>query len=373
MKRDIYIFHYSMVFGGVEKMLIDIISNIDLTAFNVSLILFRGEGELLDKLPKGINVQIMYTPIKKKRNFFGIFYKLLSLILFTVNIFIWRLKLAKEIHKETLLVVMNIRFLLINMFVFSFSSRVIGWFHSHVICDKKTLFVLLNYKLFTKFDEIITVSKDCEIGLKEKFSSLKDKVSVIYNPIRIEKIQELSKQSIPYKDDFILSVGRFSNQKGFDILVKSYAKCLKLGMKEKLVIIGDGPLYEEVSLLIKKLGIEESCLLFGFDENPYRWMSKAKLFVLSSRYEGFGIVLAEAMACELPCVAFDCYSGPREVLLNGKCGMLVESGNEQKLSEAMLELCNDSVEQQKFKIEGLKRIVDFSIDNYMLVLEKKLL
>ena len=138
-------------------------------------------------------------------------------------------------------------------------------------------------------------------------------------------------QNIPV----IISVGRLSKEKGFDILIKAFEKVQK-DIDCRLVIIGDGPLKDELEELADELGIAEMVWMPGYDANPYKYVSKADVFVLSSFFEGLPNTLIEALAVGTPCVATSCKSGPKEILLDGEGGYLVDVGDDDAMAEALL-------------------------------------
>ena len=117
---------------------------------------------------------------------------------------------------------------------------------------------------------------------------------------------------IEYKE-FILHVGRFSPQKRHDILLKAFAQS---GLDCRLVLLGSGRDQDRQSIkrIAMDLGISDRVIMPGFSDNPYAWMKKARLFVLSSDFEGFSLVLVESLICGTPVISTDCPSGPSEIL-----------------------------------------------------------
>jgi glycosyltransferase involved in cell wall biosynthesis len=128
-----------------------------------------------------------------------------------------------------------------------------------------------------------------------------------------------------------------------------------------LVLVGQGPLQDELTALARELGISDRVVFAGWQENPFAWMANADLFVLSSRFEGFGNVVIEAMACGLPVVSTDCPSGPSEILAGGDTGILVPVGNARALADAMCAVLEDGNLRAQLADKSRRRVPEFDI------------
>lgn len=192
-----------------------------------------------------------------------------------------------------------------------------------------TLNVLIPY-LYNKADTIVAVSRDLmeehiEAGVKE------EKVKCINNFFEIERIRKMAEEStiadtIFAKYNVLVNVGRVANQKNQRFLVKLIKHLREQGRNEKLMILGDGDLKNELIVQARSSGLnvfvsgenelneEADILLMGAQHNPYQFVAKSKIFVLSSFNEGFPLVLGESLACGVPIVSVDCPTGPRELL-----------------------------------------------------------
>jgi glycosyltransferase involved in cell wall biosynthesis len=129
----------------------------------------------------------------------------------------------------------------------------------------------------------------------------------------------------------------------------------------RLVILGEGPLKEELIRTAANLGVDREVLLPGWRDNPFKYMSKAKVFVLSSDYEGLPNVLIEALACGVPVISTDCPSGPKEILEGGKCGIVVPVGDEEAMAEGIIRLLEDGPLRMELAMRGKERVRDFEI------------
>ena len=138
----------------------------------------------------------------------------------------------------------------------------------------------------------------------------------------------------------VLGVGRLTRQKGFDSLIPAF-DLVRHQTPAKLVILGDGEDRQALQGLVRRLKLDEVVDLPGYVQNPYAYMSRAAVFVLSSRWEGPGHVLIEALASGAPVVSTDCPFGPRDILLNGRAGLLVPVGDPGAMAAAILQVLQD--------------------------------
>lgn len=159
---------------------------------------------------------------------------------------------------------------------------------------------------------------------------------VIANPIDLRRITEGARASLAVAParPFVVAAGRLVRQKGFDILIRAFAAAAAARGME-LVLLGEGPLEAELRALAFDLGVGDRVRFAGFQSNPWAWFARARLFVLSSRWEGFGNVVAEAMACGAPVLVSDCDFGPREQVSHGESGWVFPSQDIGALSAAM--------------------------------------
>ncbi len=195
-------------------------------------------------------------------------------------------------------------------------------------------------KIYSNAVKIITVSKKIEEKVKSDYSY--SQLQTIYNPIDIENIAQQSQLPFEKEYEYILAVGRMNDSiKQFDKLIESYSKSDLPKQNIKLVFLGDGDLKINYELQAKQLGMENNILFKGKVSNPFVYMKNAKYVVLCSKNEGFPTVLIESLACETPVIAFDCFSGPSEIITNNENGILVENQNFDKLITAMNTLISD--------------------------------
>jgi len=235
--------------------------------------------------------------------------------------------------------------------------------------------ILIN-RLYNKSDLIISVSKAIVEDLKIHYK-IKSKQIVIYNPYDIKNIRKLSSENISVnidKNKSIITVGSLCKRKNHQMLINAFNKINKDNIK--LYILGKGE--EETSLkgLVKELKIEDRVIFLGYDNNPYKYLSKCGIFVLSSNSEGFPNVLAEAMICRCSVVSTDCLSGPREILApnsnikfqlldeieQAEYGLLTPINNQEKLKEALDLLLSDNRLRKQYIDKIDERIKNFRLE-----------
>ena len=161
----------------------------------------------------------------------------------------------------------------------------------------------------------------------------------------------------------VVAVARYSHEKGIDLLLQAWAKAEKLMADWRLDVFGDGD-RSAYECMVEELKIDSSrCQLHGLTNDVEREYVNSSLFVLSSRFEGFGMVITEAMACGLPVVAFDCPWGPRSIIANGVDGLLVENGNVELLASAMARLMGDEHLRRSMAEAGVRNVQRFGLDS----------
>ncbi|WP_158583493.1 glycosyltransferase [Salinisphaera sp. Q1T1-3] len=205
----------------------------------------------------------------------------------------------------------------------------------------------LSRRIYPALDGVVAVSNGVAEDVSEFAYINRRSVQTIYNPIPFDRVTRLATEAPGHEwlqDDaagpVIVSAGRLVAQKNYPLLLRSLAKLnARPGrqMPVKLLVLGDGPLKQDLMGLCRDLGIESEVDFLGWRANPYALMSRADVFCLSSDREGLGNVLIEALACGVAVVATDCPSGPREILADGLYGRLVPPRDVDALVAALVE------------------------------------
>lgn len=223
--------------------------------------------------------------------------------------------------------------------------------------------IRISFLLYPFSSKIITVSDEIANDLVKEYHISPKKITRIYNPIDLIEISKLSGDT-PNHDWFhnkdrpiIVNIGRLVPDKDHPTLIRAFALLIQR-IPARLLILGEGPERSNLIDLINKLGVSEYVELAGFQSNVFSFLKHSDLFVLSSKHEGFGLVIAEALACGTPVVSTNCKSGPAEILENGVYGCLTPVGSVIDLANAM----ESVILNGKRNIEGLNRAKDFSLE-----------
>jgi N-acetylgalactosamine-N,N'-diacetylbacillosaminyl-diphospho-undecaprenol 4-alpha-N-acetylgalactosaminyltransferase len=225
--------------------------------------------------------------------------------------------------------------------------------------------LLLIKSLFNKADLIISNSD----GVKKDLNSLINittKHISIPNPIDLAKVKNLTLKpevkKLEENIEYIISVGRLIPLKRNRDLLLAFSKIYQELSSVKLLFLGDGVLLEELKSYSESLGIKDKVVFLGNVDNPFYFLKKSKLFVMTSEIEGFPNVLIEAMACGLPVISSNCKSGPSEILEDNKYGILFEVGDTDILSENILKVMKDKKLQHYLAKQALKRANYYNVD-----------
>lgn len=348
MARNLVIYLPSFAGGGAERLHINLAPELIKLGYDVTFLVNLKEGALCDLLPP--NVKLVCLNARNTRESIIPLYRFL-----------------RE-HKPDILLcnlhVCNMAGLVMKLLPWV-RTKVIPSFHCTLSPIAKNNLSLSSrartffYRTMLNLSNaIVAVSK----GVSEDvalFTSLElSRFTVIYNPVITGSfLQQIESDQNPTSTEknarpIILGAGRFTKQKDFPTLISAFAR-VRARRDCRLVILGEGPLREELQDQIKALGLQDSVSLPGFIANPAASFCSADAFVLSSLYEGLGNVLIEALACGTPVVSTDCPSGPAEILENGKYGQLVPVGNAEAMAEAILSTLDNPLPKEMLRERGL--------------------
>jgi N-acetylgalactosamine-N,N'-diacetylbacillosaminyl-diphospho-undecaprenol 4-alpha-N-acetylgalactosaminyltransferase len=244
---------------------------------------------------------------------------------------------------------------------FIFNSPLIVTVHSFMTNLYFPKNKLLANSIYSHSYKIIAVSNAIEERISSRFNY--SNFQTIYNPIDFDFIESATKEDFSIDFKFILGVGRMQDSvKQFDVLINCYAASNLPKQNIKLVFLGEGLIQNDLKKQVAKLKMEDFILFKGKVANPFQYFKKALFTVLSSRNEGFPSVLLESLACETPVIAFNCFSGPSEIIQNQENGLLVENQNQEKLIHAMNEMVANEKLYYHCKQNSKQSVQRFSIE-----------
>jgi glycosyltransferase involved in cell wall biosynthesis len=223
-------------------------------------------------------------------------------------------------------------------------------------------------------DAVVSVSNQVADDLTTVVGLDKASVTTIYNPVVDNVLRTNAQESLEHTwfssqaVPVILGVGRLTEQKDFSTLMRAFAD-VRATREARLVLLGEGRLRADLEDLASKLDIQEDVDMPGFVENPFQYMARASVLVVSSEYEGLPGVLIQALACACPVLSTDCPGGSREILADGKYGPLVDVGDADGMAKAILAQLDSPTDKDVL----LGRAEDFSVaravDNYLALLD----
>lgn len=216
---------------------------------------------------------------------------------------------------------------------FSRQNQQLPWWYSRLMLQ-------LVRRFYPWANGIVAVSEGVADDLAQVAGIPRNRIQVIYNPIVTPELQDRAKEILdhpwfePSEPPVVLAIGRLTVQKDFSTLIQAFAR-VRRSHVARLLILGEGEERPELEALVRRLRLEQDVRMPGFVSNPFSYMDKASLFVLSSRWEGLPTVLVEALYCGVPIIATDCPSGSREILRDGQYGQLVPVGDVASLARAI--------------------------------------
>lgn len=358
-KKKILIRIGSLRHGGAEKVLATFLKKLPDDKYEIDLLLNLYSGKYLSEIPDWINViylnkgemittnRLQDIPVKAFRVMYQFVLKKFPKLLYATI-------LKNKKYDIEFAAIHGFRDEILNSPLKN--SKKIVWIHNDL---RKTHFH--NYtdneiRKFFGFDKIMVISQH----IQKDFESLaknedeKSRIVRVYNPLDTEEILQKAgreKEEVPNAVPIFVSVGTVFPQKGFDRLLKVHQKLLEEGFNHRLKIVGDGYDFENIKKLKSDLGVVDTADMTGFTDNPYPHFRNADFFVLSSRYEGFPTVLFEAITLKKKIIATE-VSGVREMLENGKLGLIVEN-SEQGIYDGMKKALENPESFDKY-LENMK-------------------
>ena len=340
-------------YGGAEKVAVNLANSYVEMGFNVELALFKKTGGYLSLLSKKVKV----IDLEIERTTFGLF------------------KLRNYISKSkpnliiSVIVEANI---LLGLVAFTLPNirTVFRQANTMDLIESKWLPIKVLYKILMKLtykqsNIVIANSEDTRDDLLKHKIVSKNNCKVISNPVLPFNVFELGNETITDEwlgnnNKIILNVGRLTYQKNQELLIRAMVEIIKYRSDVKLLILGEGELKSQLNQLIISLQLVNYVKIIPPVNNPFPYYRNSDLFVLTSRYEGFGNVLVEALAFGLNIVSTSCNGGPSRILANGKFGVLLDSQCPQELSKSIIQqLTSPLADKQTLR----KRASEYKAEN----------
>lgn len=331
--------------GGGEKVL-SILANYLIN--NDYLIEIVSLNEKKSNLNFSFNekIEIKYLNSKKKYNKYNKYLK----NYFYLNLFI------KKIKKKTIFISFGFYPNILLSFISNQNLIKIAYEHNSFNSINNILSLLRKF-CYKKFDRIICLTNYDYF----KLTTLNKNVTLIKNPFLL-KTNSITPKTYNDLKGFILTVTRFSYEKGIDLLLEIILNVSKLNSKIRFVIVGNGPLKDDFVKLIKFYNLEQSVFIFNFTENIDFFYKNASFYLMTSRSEGLPLSLIEAITFGLPAISFDCDSGPREIIVNNYNGYLIKCFDINIMVSQIIELNRNSKLRFTFSENSKKRSKMFDIN-----------
>ncbi len=395
--KPLAIFLPSLAAGGVGRVMLMLARRFVELGYTVDLILCQKTGEYLEQVPPGINIIALKPNSVWKGKFLSLwadpgslFDILLPILLtshppHTIRYLDSLIEYLRNQRPQVLLAAKtpsNIAALIAHR-LSKTGIRV-------VISERTTLTPIIKTKkkwrwrfissairrIYPWADAIITISHGVAHDLSTVTKISPQKMTTIYNPLPLELIREKAniQPAHPWftekESPIILGVGRLVPQKDFSTLLQAFQK-VRSTRPARLVILGEGRLRKNLEHQAKDLGIEHDVWMPGFVENPYAYLARSRVFVLSSAWEGLSNAILEALACGCPVVSTDCPSGPKEILDKGTYGPLVPVGDYHRLAEAILNTLHEPPNPDKLRGRAAEFDIQTIANQYLQTLRQE--
>ena len=358
--ETIAIFSPSLAIGGAERALVNLANAFADSKKKVHLLLAKAEGSLLSEVHPDVRVfdlgkkgvwgalPVLSCYLRTERPAI-----LLSTLSHANLIALWAVGLSRV---PTRVVITETTTMSVN---FASEPGI-----------KNKLIPQLARIFYRDADAIICLSRGMAVDLLEITGVSNDKVHIIYNPIVTADLLKKSQEHLshpwfaPSALPVVLAVGRLTAAKDYPTLLRAFALA-----REKrelhLIILSDGEQRLALEALVRQLGLANSVQMPGFVDNPYAYMARAAVYVLSSAWEGLSAVIVEALACGTAIVATDCKYGPAEVLENGRYGKLVPVGDPGAMAKAILETLDIQPDRTRLRQRSRDFTVEAVVQQYL--------
>ena len=349
-RRRLFLFRPNLGMGGADRVTVTLLEELDRDRFEPHLVLMRARGVLMDQVPSDVVVHDLGAG-----SLWTAWWPLLRLlrrdppdVLFSTssgaNV---AACLARRLGGGRYRLVLSERNMLMR------DQR-----HARLMLLAKRL-------AYPVADCVTAVCAAVRDDLQARLGLPAAALRVVYNPVSTPRLAELAAGPCPHPwlegdEPVILAAGRLVPAKGFDLLLEAFAE-VRRRHRARLIILGQGPLDSALGRQADRLGLGSAVDLPGWTDNPFAFMSRCTLFVLSSRYEGLPGVLIQAMACGAPVVASRCPGGSTEIVRSGENGLLFPSDDAGELARRIGELLDDAELRRRLAERGRQSVDRFAV------------
>ena len=365
MKYNIAMFIPSMTGGGAERIVAHLLNYLNKDHYNLTLIVLK--KDLSYDIPLNVNIKVLEA-------------KSLKTVLPEL------IKYFRQTNIDLLISHMSLTNIvaLIARRLSKKSFPIIAVEHNTPSIKYKNegmlrqLIPFLMKKTYHLADAIVCVSEGVRKDLVTLLLSKEHRnILTIYNPVVSKMLEEKKKEKINHEwfkqgKKVIIGIGRLEPVKNFSLLIEAFYDVYKQDNETRLIILGEGSERSRLQQKIDSLGLSHVVDMPGFVQNPFGYLSRSSLFVLSSNFEGLPTVVIEALACGTPVVATDCPSGPREILVNGEYGEIVPVGDREGIAKAIMKQLKREHDHSKLERRASDFNVDKSIAQYEALIESLL-
>lgn len=374
MKRFLFI-DSQLNGGGAERVLLDVLRNFDYSQYEVTLLQINGGGILIDEVPTEVRIvsawsgyTFGYRVAYKCSHWIGWDYPLRSQMI----------KAIKGLHFNVSISFLEGLPLKVHAMIAELADRNYSWVHCDLDKDRYEACQFREgeeCRAYNKMDGVICVATDTAKAFLRRFPSCSSDVKVIYNPIDVSRVIRLS-GDIPLRlcgdDVFTIAVcGRLTAPKRLDRVIRLAKRIKEEGLllsnmgrlRIRIQLIGGGDLLDELRNMTEELGVTDVVSFLGFQRNPFPYVKAADMLLSTSGYEGFSLVICEAMALGVPVVATKT-AGPMEILENDKYGLLCDHDDES-IFQTVKKMYEDAYLRHHYIKVGKERVKDFSVEKTM--------
>jgi glycosyltransferase involved in cell wall biosynthesis len=364
VKRAVSFCMPSLLHGGAEKVTVHLANGLAERGYAVDMVLLAAHGEFLSELGSSIRL----FDLKANRMAWGIppFARYLrkarpdvvisALDHVNVGVLVARLLSGTRVP---VIVAIHATQSMAAKYRRGFRASAVRWFSPWC---------------YRRANQIVCVSRGVADDLVATAGANRERIRVVYNPVVSQRIIDMSHEPLdhpwfcPGAPPVVLAVGRLTEAKDYPNLIRAFASA-RSRRDLRLMILGDGEDRPQLERLVAELGLSDCIALPGFASNPYTFMARAAVFVLSSMSEALPTGLIEALAVGAPIVATDCLSGPREILQDGRFGVLVRVGDVSGLARAIVESLN--APRRAAPAEAIRPYtMDYALDEYCRIIEE---